>query len=111
MKSNLGVSLLLKVSDDALTEQIRRPDDVQYLLIIVAEESEFEAILGRIKGDCFGASSAIKGVDGLALDASKVDWVIESADNGMITNGYLNRYSQRRVGERCLLHTPVGDSI
>ena len=35
--AHLGEALLLQVRDDALAKEIRRPDDVQHLLVVVAE--------------------------------------------------------------------------
>ena len=47
--AHLGEALLLQVRDDALAEEVRCPDDVQHLLVVVAEQSKLETVFGDRK--------------------------------------------------------------
>lgn len=82
---HLREALLLQVRNDTLPKQRRISDDVKHLLMVVLEQSQLETILCGIEGDGFGARSAIKTVYSLALDAGKVDGIVESANNAIVT--------------------------
>lgn len=85
MKRDLWVALLLQVADDALTNQITGPNDLQYLVVVLPDESQLEAILCWVNGDGPGTSGAVKTVNGLTLDAGEVDRLLESLDDAVVT--------------------------
>ena len=80
----LGESFLLEICNDALTEQRRSTDDVQHFLVIVLEGRELEAVLRWVESDGPQACRTVKTVDGLALDAGQIYWVIQRADDAMV---------------------------
>ena len=84
MERNLRESLLLEVGDDALAEQVRRPDEVQDLVVVVPDERVLEAVFGRVDGDGAGAGGAVEAVHGFAFDAGEVDGVVEGADYAVV---------------------------
>ena len=53
-KTYFGESLLLQVSDNRLTDQITRSNNVQHFIVILPDQSELESVLGRIDWDSFG---------------------------------------------------------
>lgn len=80
----LGEALLLKVCDDALTQEIGRANDVQHLLMVVAKQSELEPIFCRIDRDGPRPSGTVEAVNSLALHTSEVHGVVQGADHAMI---------------------------
>lgn len=83
-RTYLGESLLLQVADDALSQKVRILDNVEHFFMVVLEERELEAIFSGVECNGPWPSRAIETVDGLALDTSKVDGVIEGAYNTVI---------------------------
>lgn len=75
----------MQIGNDALPQQVRILDDVQHFLVVILDQGQLEAILGRVKVDGAWTRRAIETVDGFALDASEIDRVIEGADNTIIT--------------------------
>jgi hypothetical protein len=63
---------------------------MKHLLLIVTKEHEFEAVPCRIKRDRARAGGAIEVVYSLALDARKIDGVIERAYDAMIAVMYMS---------------------
>jgi hypothetical protein len=51
LKTNLRKALLLKICNNALAKQCRRADDMEHLVVVVAQEREFEAVLSRVECD------------------------------------------------------------
>lgn len=84
-KTYLGETLLLQVGNNALTDQIGRADNVQYLVIILAHEREFESVLCRVNRDRTRFGIAVEAVHDLALDASQVHWLLERFDDAVVT--------------------------
>lgn len=82
--THLWEALLLEVGDDALTDEVRRPDDVEDLVVIPADEGELEAVLGRVNRDRLRACVAVQAVNDLALDAGEVDGLVESLDDPVV---------------------------
>lgn len=75
-KTNLRKALLLKIRNDALPKQCRRADDMKHLVIIIAQEREFEAVLSRIERDGAWACRSVQAMSGFTLDTGKVDGII-----------------------------------
>ena len=84
LRTYLWESLLLQVTNDALSQKVRVLDDVQHLFVIVLEKCKLEAVFGGVKCDCSWPSRAVETVDSLALDASEVNGIIEGAYNTVI---------------------------
>ena len=49
--AHLREALLLQVRDNALAEEVRRPDDVQHLLVVVAQQSQLEPVFRGVDRD------------------------------------------------------------
>jgi hypothetical protein len=84
-KAHLRIAFLLQVSNDALTNQVRSANDVQDFLIVVADQSQLEAVLGWIDDDSARLGIAVKAVDGLALDPSQIDGLLQRLDDAVVT--------------------------
>ena len=87
MESNLRVTLLLEIPDNALTDKVTGANDLQYLVVVLPDESQLEAVLCGINGDGAGASRSVEAVDGLALDTGEVNWLFESFDDAVVAIG------------------------
>lgn len=85
MESDLGIPFLLQVGDDALSDQVRVANDLQDLVVILLDQGQLEPILGGVDLNGARASSAVKTVYCGSLDAGKVDWLLQSLDNTVIT--------------------------
>lgn len=81
----LGESLLLKVGDDALTDKVRGPDDVEDFVVVLAHEGELESVLGGVDRYRARLGVTIQAVYDLALDASEVDGLLERLDDSVVT--------------------------
>ena len=57
---------------------------MKHFFVTVTKEREFETVLCRIERDRARAGGTIEAVHGLALDARKIDGVVESAYDTMI---------------------------
>lgn len=96
VERNLGIPLLLKVGDNALTDEVRVPDDLEDLIVVFAGERELEAVLGRVDGDGPRGSGSVEAVHDLALDAGEVDGLLEGLDDTVVTAGQLGPAVLRR---------------
>jgi hypothetical protein len=92
VKRDLRETLLLKISDDALTKEIRSLDDVEHFVVIVPRERELEPVLRWVERNRLGAPRPVQTVHGLTLHTCKVDGVIKSADHAMITKIRCQRF-------------------
>jgi len=81
VKSDLGVTLLLEVGDDALSDEVGVSDDLEDLVVVLLRESELESVLGRVDVDGSRSSVSVDAVNDLALDSSEVDGLVESLDD------------------------------
>lgn len=82
--SYLRESLLLKVRDDTLSQQVRRTNDIQHLFIVVAQKSELEAILSGIDRDRARTCRTVETVHDFAFDTRQIDRIIESANDAVV---------------------------
>lgn len=55
VERNLRVPFLLEVCNNALSDQVRGPDDVQDLVVVVPHQRELEPVLGRVNRNRFGS--------------------------------------------------------
>lgn len=85
VKGNLRVSLLLQVSNNALSNQVAASDDLQNLVIVLSDQSELESVLGRVDSDRLWLGRSIKAVNDLTLDSGKVDRLFECLDDTIVT--------------------------
>jgi hypothetical protein len=83
-------NLLLQIRNDTLAQQSRSTNDMKHLFLIVTKEREFETVLCRIERDRARAGRAIEAVYRFALDACKIDGVVESAYDTMIAVMYMS---------------------
>lgn len=95
VKSDLGVTLLLEVGDDALSDEVGVSNDLQDLVVVLLRESELESVLGRIDVDGSRSSVSVDAVNNLSLDSSEVDGLVESLDDSGVAGG--ERKSTRRT--------------
>lgn len=86
VKRNLRVALLLQVRNDRLSHKVRVADDLKHLVVVALGQSLLEAVLGGVDGDGAGLAVAVEAVHVLALDAGKVDGLVQSADDAVVTN-------------------------
>lgn len=86
VKCDLGISLLLEVSDNALPDQIGVSDDLEDLIVILSHKSKLESVFRRIDGDRSGCTSSVEAMDYLTLYSSKVDGLIESLDDTVVAD-------------------------
>lgn len=107
MEGDLGVSLLLQVADNALSDEVGGTDDLQDLVVVLANEGELESVLGRVNGDGAGLGTSVKTVDNVALDPRKVDGLLERLDDTVVT-AKSARCSILLRGRR---HTPEAERI
>jgi hypothetical protein len=84
VKCDLGVTLLLQISDDALSDEITVSDDLENFIVVPSNESELEAVLCWVDVDRAGLGCAIKAVDDLTFYSGEVDWLIQSLDDTVI---------------------------
>lgn len=85
VKSDLWVTLLLQVANDTLSDKVTASDDLKNLVIVFANKSKLESILGRIDGDCSRLGSSVQTVYHLTLDSRQVDWLLKGLDDTVIT--------------------------
>lgn len=91
VKRDLGISLLLEVPDDALPNEIAVPDDLEDFIVVLADQSEFEAVLRRIDGDGARPGSTVEAMHDLAFDTGEVDGLVKSLDYAVITESLCKR--------------------
>lgn len=112
MQGNLGIALLLQVCNDALSHEIAGPDNVQHFVVVVADERELEAVLGRIDRDCLRLRRAIEAMDRLALDTRQVDRLIKSLYNAIVAaNSEISREQSAKGINRLPLRKRVFDVV
>ena len=75
---------MLQISDYALAQQTRSTNEIQDFVIIVTDERKLESIFCGVDGDGTRPSGAVQTVHNLALDASKVDWVVKGANDPVV---------------------------
>ena len=107
MKSDLGVSLLLEVADNTLPNEIAVSDDLEDLVVILADQGQLKAVLCRVDGDSARFSRSVKAVDDLALDAGEVDRLFERFDDTVITVSRSARVGSIPV----CLYTPLRQGV
>jgi len=82
--THLRETFLLEISNDALSQKRRCPDDVEHLFVVVSDQCKFESVFCWIKGDGAGAGRAVKTMHSLALHTCEVDRVVKGANNTMV---------------------------
>ncbi len=104
VESNFGVSLLLQVSDNALSNQVTASNDLQDLIVVLPDQSKLEPILGRINRDCPWFGGSVQAVNDLSLDSGKVDGLFEILDDTIITGVSSPQYL-------LFSYSPIGQSV
>ena len=84
MKRNLRVPLLLQVPDDALSDEVGSPDDLQYLVVVFAYEGELETVLCWVDRNCTGLRGPVEAVYDLTFDPSEVDGLVKRLYDSVI---------------------------
>lgn len=85
VERNLGVALLLQVPDDTLTNQVGSSNDLEYLIVVLANERELESVLGWVDSNSARLGGSVETVHDLTLDASEVNGLVERLDDTIIT--------------------------
>jgi len=85
MKCDLGISFLLEITNDTLSDKVGRSDDLEDFVIVLSDESQLESVLGRIDSDGSRFGTSVKAVNDITLDSGQVDGLFESLDNTVIT--------------------------
>jgi len=85
MKCDLGISFLLEVTNDTLSDKVGRSDDLKDFIIVLPDESQLESVLCRIDSDGSGLGTSVKAVNDITLDSGQVDGLLKGLDNTIIT--------------------------
>jgi len=85
LQGNLRVALLLKIGDNALTNQARSLDNLQHFVVVPLNQGELESVLGGIDLEDLGLGVPIKAVHVSSLDTDQVYCLIKSADDSIVT--------------------------
>ena len=85
MKCDLGISFLLEITNDTLSDKVGRSDDLEDFVIVLSDESQLESVLGRIDSDGSRFGTSVKAVNDITLDSGQVDGLLEGLDNTVIT--------------------------
>lgn len=83
-ETHLWEAFLLQVGNDALTDKIRSPDDMEDLVVVLPHQRQFETILRWIDWDRSRFRVTIEYMDNLSFDASQVDGLIECLDDSVV---------------------------
>lgn len=81
----------MQICNNTLTHERGSLDNIQHFFEVVLEQREFEAVLGRIKGNSTGSRGSVKTVNSLSLDASQIYRVVECTDDTVVSVGWVNR--------------------
>lgn len=84
VQGNLGIALLLEITDDTLANQVGRADDLENLVVVLLDQRQLESILCRINGDGSGLCLTIQAVNSGTLDSSQVYRLFQRLDNTVI---------------------------
>jgi len=84
MQCNFGVSFLLKVSDDTLSDQIGVSNDLQNFIVVLLDEGELETVFRGIDLDRSRSRGPVQAVNGRSLDSSQVDRLLQRLDDPVI---------------------------
>ena len=82
--THLREIFLLEISNDALSQKRRSPDDVEHLFVVISDQCKFESVFRWIKGDGAGAGRAVETMHSLAFHTCEVDGVVKGANNTMV---------------------------
>jgi hypothetical protein len=104
VEGNLGVSLLLQVPDNALTDEIAAADDLKHLVVVLSDKGKFESVLGRVDGDGPRLGGSVQAVDNLPLDSGEVDGLLERLDDTIVT-------CRQPCPELAMLDSPVWQRV
>lgn len=85
VESDLGVSLLLKITNDTLTNKIAISNDMQDFIIVLAVESKLESVLSRVNVNSLRLGGTVETVNDRTLDSSEVHRLFKSFDDPVIT--------------------------
>lgn len=91
MKSNLGISLLLEVTNNTLSDKVGSSDNLEDFIVVLSDKGELESILCWVDGDGSRLGTSVKAVDDVALDSGEVDGLFKGFDNAVITDCQLCR--------------------
>ena len=67
-----------------MPDKVGRANDVKDFVVVLAHEGELEAVFGRVDRDGARLGVAVEAVDDLALDAGKVDGLLERLDDAVV---------------------------
>ncbi len=85
VQSDLGVSFFLQVADNALTDEVAGADDLENLVVVLANESELEAVLRRVDGDGSRLGRSVEAVNCGSLHSREVDGLLKGLDDTIVT--------------------------
>lgn len=86
MHAYLGEPLLLQISNNTLPNERRCPYDMQHLFVIVPKQGKLEPVLCRVKRDCSRTRGTVQAVRCFALDARKIDRIVERAYHPVVAS-------------------------
>lgn len=114
MQSDLGVALLLQVADDALTDEVAGSDDLQNLVVVFADESQLETVLGWVDSDGPRFGRSVEAVNGCSLYSREIDGLFKGLDDAVVAAhmirtsvGILDGHAPTKDGN----HVPVWQCI
>lgn len=62
----------MEIGNDALTNKIRRANEIEDFFVILTDKGELESIFSRVNVELSWTSRSVQTMDDLALDAYKV---------------------------------------
>ena len=87
VESNLGVTLLLQVGDDALPHQLGVPHHVEHLLVLPVHQGQLELELGGVDVEDPGLALPVQAEHLAALDPGEIDRQVQGPDDPVVPVG------------------------
>lgn len=84
-ETDLWETLLLKIGDNTLTNQVGSTNDMKDFIVVLPNKSELESIFCRIDWDRSRFRVSIKTMNDLPLDSGEVNGLIKSFDDTVIS--------------------------
>jgi len=93
VQCNFGISFLLEVSNDALSDQVRVSNDLQDFIVVLLDKGELEAVLRGIDLNGSRSGGPVQAVNGRPLDSSQVNRLLQRLDDSVVA-GFVERFQR-----------------
>jgi len=84
LQGDLRIALLLKIRDNALTNQAGGLDDLEHFVVVPLDQGKLETVFGGVDLQDLGFSVTVKAIDVASLNLDKVDGLVKGTDNTVI---------------------------